>query len=123
MSTSAHRFPVGEFECFVIQDKEQKLPVSFLLSDGPKDELERVARQHNINPDSIDFSINILVVKIGSHVILVDTGQADESLPDKLKAIGVDAAAIDRIIVTHGHGDHVNGIVDSAGNFTYPNAR
>src|SRR5215475_8822477 len=123
MSTPAHRFQVGAFECFVIQDKGQQFPLSYLLSDGPKDELELVARQNNIDPEAIDFSINILVIKRGSHVILVDTGVAEESLPDKLKEIGIDTAVVDRIIVTHGHGDHVLGIADKMGNFTYPNAR
>lgn len=123
MSTPAHHFRVGAFECFVIQDKGQQFPVSYLLSDIPKDDLEQVAHQNNLNPEAIDFSINILVVKTGNHVMLVDTGEGEDSLPDKLKEIGIDATAVDRIVVTHGHGDHVLGIVDRVGNFTYPNAR
>src|SRR5258708_2789411 len=123
MSVPAQRFQVGQFECFVIQDKGQQFPISYLLRGSPNDELEQVAREHNLNPEAINFSINILDVKTGSHVVLVDTGIREDSLPDKLKEIGVDAAAVDTVVVTHGHGDHVLGIVDPRGKFLYPNAR
>jgi len=123
MSVAAQRFQIGQFECFVIQDKGQQFPLNYLLGDFPKTELEQVAREYSLNPEAIDFSINVLVVKTGSHIVLVDTGIREDSLPDKLKEIGIDPAAVNTVVVTHGHGDHVLGIVDPKGKFLYPNAR
>jgi glyoxylase-like metal-dependent hydrolase (beta-lactamase superfamily II) len=99
------------------------MPVTQLLGDAPAEEVEAVARQYGLDPQALGFSMNILLVKTGSHTVLIDTGVGDTGLPEKLKGQGIDPAVIDTVVVTHGHRDHVGGIFDAAGNFVYPNAR
>lgn len=120
---SEYRFDIGSIECLIIKDGGGPRAAISFLSEAPLDELERVIRALNLDPNTLDFSINILLIKTGSHTILVDTGLGNSDLPGKLKAQGVDSAAIDTVIITHGHSDHINGILNTAGEFVYPNAR
>jgi glyoxylase-like metal-dependent hydrolase (beta-lactamase superfamily II) len=123
MSTATYRFQIGQFECQIVQDHSSQTPVTRLLGDAPAQEVEAVARQYGLDPQALDFSMNILLVKAGSHTVLIDTGPGDTGLPEKLKGQGIDPAAIDTVVVTHGHRDHAGGIFDAARNFVYPNAR
>ncbi|MFN8564406.1 MAG: MBL fold metallo-hydrolase [Anaerolineae bacterium] len=41
----------------------------------------------------------------------------------RLSEIGVGTGDIDTVVITHGHGDHVAGILAADGAFAFPNAR
>jgi glyoxylase-like metal-dependent hydrolase (beta-lactamase superfamily II) len=66
-------------------------------------------------------------------VTLVDTGfgearpfDQEQGVANSLEALGVAPAAVDRVILTHAHGDHVHGSTVEKGGWrqaTYPNAR
>ena len=42
--------------------------------------------------------------------ILIDAGPSGKSIKAKLEEIGVDLGDIDAILITHEHGDHINGL-------------
>jgi glyoxylase-like metal-dependent hydrolase (beta-lactamase superfamily II) len=77
-------------------------------------------------PFSDPLPIHVWVVEHGEQRILVDTGEtaavndvpfahfdvrADQELPGALAAAGLDAGAIDQVVLTHMHGDHMDGAV------------
>ena len=69
-----------------------------------------------------------LMVNTGRHKVLVDTG-ADGLTSNtgrlllNLQAVGIGTGDIDTVILTHGHDDHIGGIVDAQDNPTFPKAR
>ena len=73
--------------------------------------------------------LNCLFIDSGGHKILIDTGCGDGfqvtagQLVQNLEAAGISCSDIDRIILTHGHIDHVSGICNSQGKLIFPNAR
>jgi glyoxylase-like metal-dependent hydrolase (beta-lactamase superfamily II) len=73
--------------------------------------------------------LNCLFIDTGSHKVLIDTGggggfQATAGyLVKNMEAEGMKCSDIDRIIITHGHIDHVGGSYDSEGKPVFPNAR
>lgn len=73
--------------------------------------------------------INILVIDTGQNRVIVDTGDGPGSagpfgnLLRLLPETGLDAADIDTVIITHGHGDHINACTDGNGNPSFPNAQ
>ena len=137
METETHHFSVGSFQCIAVSDGTHRYepptfppPSIFLFSNAPKDELERILRKYNIQPESWDKWISpyiCFMVDTGKHKVLVETG-ADGLGPNtgklvqNLKAVGVEREDIDTVVLTHGHPDHIGGNVDDDGNLTFPNA-
>jgi glyoxylase-like metal-dependent hydrolase (beta-lactamase superfamily II) len=74
------------------------------------------------------ITVNAFLVQIGERLTLVDSGCGGVMGPslgrlaDNLAAMGVAPAAIDTVLLTHLHPDHVGGLVDAAGNALLPNA-
>ncbi len=50
------------------------------------------------------------LIEIGEHVVLFDTGGLGETLMGNIAAFDVDVGAIDVIVLSHEHGDHVGGL-------------
>jgi glyoxylase-like metal-dependent hydrolase (beta-lactamase superfamily II) len=119
----AHRFRIGQFNCLIVEAMRETLAISSLLADVPKEDIEQAARQQGLDPEALDFSMNILLVDTGRHRVLIDSGIVKSNVPEMFKAEGIDPATIDKVVVTHGHGDHVEGILDAMGKFVYPRAR
>jgi glyoxylase-like metal-dependent hydrolase (beta-lactamase superfamily II) len=123
MSDAIYHFNVGKFECSVFKAGGGPRPASSLFSDAPQEELEKAIRKFDVDPADLPFSMNVVLVKTGDHVVLIDTGLPTSNIAAMLLAEGVDPSTVDTIIITHGHGDHVGGILDDNGEFVYPNAR
>jgi glyoxylase-like metal-dependent hydrolase (beta-lactamase superfamily II) len=118
------RFNVGQFDVLMIHDGGAPRAASGWLASAPKDELDQIVRAHGLDPEALDSSITPIVINTGSELVLIDTGLGGEKgdLPGRLSEAGIDVGDIDAVIVTHGHGDHVGGIVDAQGEFVFPNA-
>ena len=51
-----------------------------------------------------------LWIKAGGEHILFDTGQSEEALEHNAKALGIDLAQTDKLVLSHGHYDHTGGL-------------
>ena len=70
---------------------------------------------------------NPMVVNTGSKLVMIDTGYGPVSptvglLPQSLAAAGIDPKSIDIVLISHMHGDHINGIKNPDGSLAFPNA-
>jgi glyoxylase-like metal-dependent hydrolase (beta-lactamase superfamily II) len=79
----------------------------------------------------LPLDVNSYLIRHRGKLILSDagTGQGLQpvqknlgKLPDNLRAIGVEPAAIDIVALTHLHSDHSMGLLDEAGRKVFPNA-
>jgi glyoxylase-like metal-dependent hydrolase (beta-lactamase superfamily II) len=138
MNTDIYRFKLGDFDCVAVSDGTHTYapptfppPATFLFANAPKERLEPVLREHNLQPEQwLEWTSPYicLAVNTGKHQVLVDTG-ADGLAPStgklvqNLKAVGIAPEHIDTVILTHGHPDHIGGNTDSEGKLTFPDAR
>lgn len=75
--------------------------------------------------DSIALSVNVLVAQLPGRIVLFDTGlgpKAGGQLMASLAKAGIAPDAVTDVLITHGHGDHVGGLVLADGAPAFPKA-
>jgi glyoxylase-like metal-dependent hydrolase (beta-lactamase superfamily II) len=127
-----HRFRIGTFEATVVADGPLDMGPpdrSFLGFD--KSDIDRMLADHFLPADNVRIEQNALVVNTGDKLILFDAGMGSlkllgphsGQLVANLRAAGIDPAAIDAIVVSHAHFDHIAGIMADDGKRNFPNAQ
>jgi glyoxylase-like metal-dependent hydrolase (beta-lactamase superfamily II) len=113
----------------VVSDGYFALPSGFLVSpEAPSAEREAVLKAAGQGGDQIQLVNNVTVIRKQSDVILVDAGPGPRHQPtagklaENLRAAGIQPTAVTKIVLTHGHPDHLWGVLDANDNPIYPNA-
>jgi glyoxylase-like metal-dependent hydrolase (beta-lactamase superfamily II) len=119
----------GDLEALVVSDGRFVLPTGFLVTpDAPPSEREALLKATGQGDDKIEMANNIAVIRGQSAMILIDAGTGPRhqatagKLVDNLKAAGIQPEAITHVVLTHGHPDHLWGVLDASHNPIYPNA-
>jgi glyoxylase-like metal-dependent hydrolase (beta-lactamase superfamily II) len=117
-----YRYKVGEFEVTVVTDgvNRMKLPDTFVTNAKPEEVKDALAAAH-MDREMFNNTYTPIVVNTGSKLVLIDTGMGEAGftqskgavgqLMSNLQAAGLKADDIDTVIISHYHGDHVNGLV------------
>lgn len=128
-----YRYKVGSIEITVVTDGINRLPLTdgFVLN-AKKDEVNAALADAFMEKDVFVGPYNPIVINNGSKLALLDTGTGEAGnkaskglngqLLGNLAAAGIDAAAIDTVILSHYHGDHINGLLRADGSLAFPNA-
>ena len=119
----------GDLEVLVVSDGYFVLPTDFLVTpEAPKSEREALLKAAGQGGEQIQMANNITIVRKGSDVILIDAGTGPRHQPsagklaENLRAAGIQPAAITKVVLTHGHPDHLWGVLDANDSPIYPNA-
>lgn len=127
---SAYRYKVGDIEVTVISDglRTMPLPDNFVRNQ-PKDVVNAALRAAYLEENVLSVPFNVLLINTGGRLVLVDTGNGPSPagapvglLQGTLASLGIDPARIDVAVISHFHGDHINGLLTADGAAAFPNA-
>jgi len=127
-ATLPHRFAHGAFEIMVVSDGHLVLPASFLAPDAPAAERQAALAVAGQSGAQISSPTNCTLIRAGSDLILVDAGSGSHFMPtagklaENLEAAGIAREQIKTVVFTHGHPDHLWGLVDDLDDLTFPKA-
>ncbi|MGL4236050.1 MBL fold metallo-hydrolase [Tabrizicola sp.] len=123
-----HSFTHGTFNVMVLSDGTLELPLSIISADAPPEELAALLGLA-ADAQAAPAEISPVLVTAGSDAILFDTGtggmmgpNAGGQLVESVKAAGLTADAITKVIFTHAHPDHLWGTIAADGTHVFPNA-
>jgi glyoxylase-like metal-dependent hydrolase (beta-lactamase superfamily II) len=123
-----YRQQVGQAVVTAVYDGYVALDPKGLAGLGQQQIQQNIARLFQARNAAIQTAVNAFVVRIGAHLVLIDSGSADCFGPTmgrmlaNLKAAGFKPEDIDTILLTHMHPDHACGITTPDGKAAFPNA-
>jgi glyoxylase-like metal-dependent hydrolase (beta-lactamase superfamily II) len=128
-----HRYKIGDIEVAVLPDGFRQVPVNnnYLVNASTED-LAKALAAAGLPTDKMKNTYSPIVLTIGGKRVLVDTGNGEAAsveskgergtLNANLKAAGIDRSAIDVVVISHFHADHVNGLLMPDNSPAFPNA-
>ncbi len=138
LQPSVYRFKFGGFEIANVLDSKvirDQLHPSFGRNQ-PVDAAQDLAHANHIETNRFEHPFIPTIVNTGERLVLFDTGNGalgrereqlrgrmpDGRLVSRLAEAGYTAEDIDVVVITHGHPDHIGGLVEG-GKPVFPNAR
>jgi glyoxylase-like metal-dependent hydrolase (beta-lactamase superfamily II) len=128
-----YRYKVGSYELTAVTDgvNARAFPDNFILN-ATKDEVNAALTAAYLEPDKIAVPYSPLVVNTGSKLVVIDTGTGEKNFEQSkgaagqfqrnLAASGIAREVVDVVIISHFHGDHVNGLLMADNSPAFPNA-
>jgi glyoxylase-like metal-dependent hydrolase (beta-lactamase superfamily II) len=132
-TAATHRYKVGDIEIIAVADGERVAPVAegFVIN-APFADVKSSLNTSGMPKDQFTTIFTPTVIRTGGKTILVDTGMGAAAaqqpnatvgfLMQNLASIGIGPNDVDTVIISHFHGDHVNGLLAPGGGPAFPKA-
>ncbi len=122
-----YRLMLGQFEVTALYDGAIDLDEK-LLKNIDKRDIQRLLAREFLKGPKVQTAVNAYLVNTGNKLVLIDAGAAKlfgpglGNIVDNLRAAGYTPEQVDTVLVTHLHGDHINGLVTPDGQRVFTNA-
>src|SRR5450756_1313569 len=124
-----YRYRLGAYQLTALYDGIWYVPIDDKFVRNASGAAVNEALAAGFLPQSVlPISFTALLVNTGARLVLIDTGTAGQITDSagfmnaNLAAAGVDPSAIDTILISHFHPDHINGIKTKDGGKVFANA-
>jgi glyoxylase-like metal-dependent hydrolase (beta-lactamase superfamily II) len=113
---SRYALQIGEIDVLVVSDGVLTLPGAMLGHNAEPAVRAAWLNYNFLPPDTLDWGLNVVVVRSGGRTILIDAGLGDDpnlnlpragQLAHRLEAAGIHLASVTDVVLTHMHMDHI----------------
>lgn len=123
-----YRYRMGEMEITAIHDGYALRPLEGFIKNAELADVKKAMAESFLPDNVLPITFTTLVVRQGGKTILLDTGNGDSGAPTSgtwmtnFRAAGFDPATVDTVVISHFHGDHINGLRRKDGTAVFPKA-
>jgi glyoxylase-like metal-dependent hydrolase (beta-lactamase superfamily II) len=124
-----YRYRLGDVQLTALYDGVWYLPIDDkFVRNASGGDVNRALAAAFLPPSVLPISFTALLVNTGGKLVLIDTGTAGQIVDSagfmlaNLAAAGIAPAAIDTILISHFHPDHIDGIKTKDGDKVFANA-
>ncbi|MEM9997012.1 MAG: MBL fold metallo-hydrolase, partial [Bacteroidota bacterium] len=121
--TPYYRAEIGDITAHVVLDTVFNIPPPAFATNAEEGAIQSVLAAHNLPTDNAATPVNVLLLEVDGERVLIDTGVGSENgqLLAGLATAGLAPGDIDKVVISHFHGDHIGGMVTD-GAPTFANA-
>ena len=128
-----YRYKIGSMEVTVATDGVARFKMAEdHVTNIKKDVVNAALAEVFMEKDMMTTPYNPIAINTGTKLCVIDTGTGEANYKksngvggqfvSNLAAAGIERTAIDTVIISHFHGDHINGLLMADNSLTYPNA-
>jgi glyoxylase-like metal-dependent hydrolase (beta-lactamase superfamily II) len=111
-----------------INDGFAQRPLEGFVRNAELSQVQQAMQEAFLPGNALPITFNTLVLNQGGRLTLIDTGNGDMGAPTSgtwmanFRAAGFDPAQVNTVVISHFHGDHINGLRLKDGTAVFPNA-
>ena len=124
-----YRFKVGSFTVTTVHDGFFARPLEGFVRNAPLADVQAVLRDAFLPQDRLVIPFTVTFLDTGRDLVVFDSGNGvtapgatNGRMISNMRAAGIDPARVTRVVMSHFHGDHVNGLLNAEGAAAFPNA-
>src|SRR5664279_2445346 len=128
-----YRYKIGSVEVTVATDGVARFKMAEdHVINIKKDVVNAALAEVFMEKDMMTTPYNPICLNTSAKLVVIDTGTGEANYKksngvggqfvSNLAAAGIERAAVDTVIISHFHGDHINGLLMADNSLTYPNA-
>ena len=132
MDSEVHRYKLGDIAVTVFSDGFRTIPPDNYIANAAKEDLLATLASAGLPTDHMRNTYAPIVLETSGKRVLIDTGNGEAMfaqskgergrLQQNLTAAGIDRNAIDVVVISHFHADHVNGLLAADNKSAFPNS-
>ena len=124
------RYKVGDITVTAIGDGFVQRPLDGFIRNVPLADVQKSLADQGLATSHIRVPYTSLVLNTGSRVVLLDTGNGQFApgamsgqWMSNFRAAGFTPEGVTDVVISHFHGDHINGLRNKDGAAVFPNAQ
>lgn len=112
-------------EVMTASDGNLVLPGDFVFDGLPEEQLAEILSEHGVSRDEVQPPCNVTVMRDGDRTVLFDAGSGPTFMPtagelvNTLYEMEIAPEEVTDVVFTHGHPDHLWGVLDDFDELTF----
>ncbi len=125
---AASQLTFGDMRVSSVSDGNLVLPTAFFFDRLPQDEVTEILERHDMPTDQLTPPCNVTVLQHEDRTVLFDAGSGPGFMPSagallgNLEGLGIAPEDVTHVVFTHGHPDHLWGVLDDFDDPVFPDA-